>query len=372
MELDGRTLTRQANQSDDRQENFSVQTEVVGDFNTGSIEHNLLFGIEYSRYKFAYDFVNSAINPIDIFDPVYGAEPSGFRPSFAEEYGTRSVGVYLQDLIYLTPNLITLLGGRFDWSDSFYRDRFTGDTLSETSDNNFSPRLGLVYQPHEDTSLYFSWANSFVPTTFGGRSRTGEAFEPEQGEQFEVGIKQNFFDDRLSANLAFYHLTRQNVSTTDPVDPNFRIQAGEQTSRGIEFDVSGEVLPGWNVIATYAHTDAFVSRDNTLPVGDRLVGIPRNTASLWSTYVIQSGDLQGLGFGLGLVWVGEREARLPNNDVELPAYFRTDASLFYRRDNYEAAISVKNLFDERYYNTQGFFISPAEPLTILGRLSFSF
>lgn len=372
VEPDGRTLTRIANQTDERQENYSLQTELVGEFNTGSIEHNLLFGFEYSRYQFAYDFFEAAIDPIDIFDPVYGAVPGEFAPSFAEEYGTNNAGIYAQDLIYFTPSLIALVGGRFDWSDSFYRDRFTEETLSETSETNFSPRLGLVYKPLEDTSLYFSWANSYIPTIFGGRTRTGEPFEPERGEQFEVGLKQNFLNDRLSANLAFYNLTRQNVTTPDPADPDFSIQTGKQTSRGIEFDVSGEILPGWNVITTYAHTDAFVSEDNDIPVGDRLAGIPRNTASVWTTYEIQSGDLQGLGAGLGLVWVGEREAQLPNTDVELPSYFRTDASLFYRRNNYEAAISIKNLFNKEYYNTQGFFITPAAPLTVLGTVKVKF
>lgn len=173
--------------------------------------------------------------------------------------------------------------------------------------------------------------------------------------------------------MALYHLTRQNVATTDPEDPNFRIQTGEQTSRGIELDISGEILPGWNIIATYAYTDAFVSKDEDIPVDDRLRGIPRNTASLWTTYELQSGDLQGLGFGLGLVYVGEREGRLPNNDFELPSYFRTDTSLFYRRDRYEAAVSIKNLFDNReIYNTQGFFVTPAAPLTVLGTIKVKF
>ena len=372
VEADGRTLTRIANETDERQENYSLQTEVVGEFNTGSIEHNVLFGVEYSDYQFAYDFFEAALDPIDIFDPVYGAIPGEFSPSFAEEYGTTTTGLYAQDLIYFTPNIIALVGGRFDFSDSSYRDRFTGETLSETSETNFSPRLGLVYKPFEDTSLYASWANSFIPTTFGGRSRTGSAFEPERGEQFEIGVKQSFLDNRLSATLALYNLTRQNVTTTDPVDPNFSIQTGAQTSRGVELDISGEILPGWNMIATYAHTDAFVSADNDIPVGDRLAGIPRNTASLWTTYEVQDGELQGLGVGLGLVWAGKREAQLPNNDVELPSYFRTDASLFYRRDSYEAALSIKNLFNQEYYNTQGFFIVPAAPLTVLGTIKVSF
>ena len=372
LDEDGRTLQREAERTDELQENFSVQTEVIGEFNTGSINHNLLFGVEYARYKFAYDFFNASLGSIDIFDPEYGDEPGDYSPSFAEEYGTRNVGIYLQDLVYLTSNLIVLAGGRLDFNDSFYRDALNDTTLSERSDTSFSPRLGLVYQPGEYTSLYFNWANAFTPNVFGGSSRTGEAFEPERGEQFEIGIKQEFIDDRLSANLALYHITRQNVATTDPEDPDFEIQTGEQTSKGIELDVTGEILPGWNVIATYALTDAFVSEDNEIPEGDRLAGIPEHTASLWTTYEIQSGDLQGLGFGLGLVFVDEREAQLPNTGVTLPSYFRTDASLFYQRDNWRAALNIKNLFDVEYYNTQGFFITPQAPFTILANVSVEF
>lgn len=368
---DGRTLERNAQRSDELQENFSLQTEVIGEFNTGSIEHNLLFGVELARYKFAYDFFEAPLGSINIFDPEYGDEPGAYSPSSFEEYGTRNVGIYLQDLIYLTPDLIVLAGGRLDFNDSFYRDILNDTTVSEESDTFFSPRLGLVYQPSDDTSLYFNWANAFTPNIFGGRTRTGGTFEPERGEQFEVGIRQEL-SDRLSANLALYEITRQNVSTTDPEDPDFSIQTGEQTSRGIELDVTGEILPGWNIIATYAHTDAFVSEDNDIPEGDRLAGIPRNTASLWTTYELQSGDLQGLGFGLGLVYVDEREARLPNTDVTLPSYFRTDASLFYRRDNWRAAVNIKNLFSVEYFNTQGFFITPQAPFTVLANVSVEF
>ncbi len=369
---DGRTLQRGAQRSDELQENFSLQTEIIGEFNTGSVEHNLLFGVEYARFNFAYDFFRASLGSIDIFDPEYGDKPGDYSPSFAEEYGTRNIGVYVQDLIYLTPNLIVLAGGRLDFNDSYYRDTLNNSTNNEESATRFSPRLGIVYQPGEDTSLYFNWANAFTPNIFGGRTRTGDAFDPERAQQFELGLKQEFFDDRLSANLALYNITRQNVSTTDPEDPDFSIQTGEQTSRGVELDVTGEILPDWNVIATYAYTDAFVSEDNTIPVDDRLAGIPEHTASLWTTYEIQSGSLQGLGFGLGLVYVDEREAGLPNIGVTIPSYFRTDARLSYRRDNWQAAVNIKNLFNVEYYNTQGFFITPQAPLTVLANFSVEF
>lgn len=86
----------------------------------------------------------------------------------------------------------------------------------------------------------------------------------------------------------------------------FNVQVGEQRSRGIEFDVSGEILPGWNIIANYAFTDSTITKDNTLPVGDELHNVAKHSASLWTTYEIQSGSLQGLSFGVGVFYVGER------------------------------------------------------------------
>jgi iron complex outermembrane receptor protein len=370
LEADGRTFERQVFESDEEQENYALQNEIFGKFQTGSIHHNVLLGVELARYRFAYSFVEAPLAAIDIFNPQYGAKPGTLVPSYSpEEYGARNLGVYVQDLIEVLPNLKILAGVRFDSNDSFYRNEDKTTNL-EQSETNFSPRIGIVYQPSESTSLYANWTNSFNPQIFS-RSRTGEAFTPEIGEQFEVGIKQEFLDNRLSATLALYQITKQNVLTTDPNEPNFSIQTGEQKSRGVELDIAGEILPGWKLIATYAYTDAFVSKDNSLPVDDRLYNVPLHSASLWTTYEIQSGNLKGLGFGLGLVYASEREARLPNT-FKLPSYVRADASIFYRWDNYRIGLNVKNIFNTEYYRTQGFYITPEPPLTVLGTFAAEF
>ncbi len=282
------------------------------------------------------------------------------------------VGIYLQNLVELSPNLKIAAGGRFDVVDSFFKDRPTNTVVNEQTDSRFSPRVGIVYQPSMSTSVYFNWTNSFVPQIFS-RSRTNEQFKPEIGEQFEVGLKQNLFDDRLSATLAFYQITRQNVLTPDPVDrDNFSIQTGEQRSRGIELDVAGEIIPGWKIIATYAYTNAEVTEDNNLNlIGDRTAGVPEHSTSLWTTYEFQRGNLQGLGFGLGLIYAAEREVSLPNT-FTVPSYLRTDASVFYRRNNYKFGLNFKNLFDVKYYEVDGYSLLPAAPLTVLGTVSVEF
>jgi iron complex outermembrane recepter protein len=370
VEEDGRTLFREASSSDESSENYALQNEISGKFKTGKITHNALFGVELAKYRFAYDFFDASIDSIDIFAPVYGAEPSAFVASSGEEYGSDNIGVYLQDFAEISSQFKVLAGVRLDWSDSFYQDTLTDSFNFKQSDFAASPRLGIVYQPTKATSLYASWTNSFNPEIFS-RSATGEAFEPTKGRQFEIGVKQEFLDGKASGTLALYDLTKKNVLTTDPEDPDFSIQTGEQKSRGVELDMAGEILPGWKVIATYAYTDAFVSEDEDLPEGDRLSGVPENSASLWTTYEFQQGDLQGLGFGFGLYFVGDREVELPNS-IQLDSYVRADAAIFYRRDKYELALNFKNITGTEYYSTQGFFITPEAPFTVLGNVSVKF
>lgn len=371
LENDGRTLVRRAQKTDEEQQNISLQTEVSGKFKTGSIGHNFLFGVELANSTYSYDVSRAPIAGLDIFNPVYGAKPGNFTRSFSEKSGADNFALYIQDLIELSPNLKFLAGGRLDNVDSFYDDLVTNSNINKTSDSQFSPRLGIVYQPTNTTSLYGSWTNSFNPQ-FLGRSRTGEQFKPETSQQFEFGIKQELFDKRLFATLAYFDITKKNVLTPDPVDNEFSVQTGEQKSRGVELDITGEILPGWKVIATYAYADAFVSEDNEpLLVNNRLQAVPYNSASLWTTYEFQKGNLQGLGLGLGLVYVGEREATLPNS-IKIPSYIRTDASIFYRRDNWRAAINIKNLLDNKYYESQSFYVVPGAPLTVLGTVSVDF
>ncbi|MBR8835869.1 MAG: TonB-dependent siderophore receptor [Stigonema ocellatum SAG 48.90 = DSM 106950] len=370
LESDRQTLNREADKSHEEQENYSLQNEIFGKFKTGDLSHNVLVGVELARYKSSYDFFTATVDSINIFNPKYNANIGQFQQDSYEKYGSDNLGIYFQDLIDLLPNLKLLGGGRLDLNDSSYVNLLTNQTINEQSNTHFSPRVGLVYQPRETTSVYFSWSNSFNPQ-FRGMNRTNEQFKPETGEQFEVGVKQEFLNNRLSGTLAFYQLTRQNVLTPDPSDRKFSIQTGEQRSRGIELDIAGLILPGWKIIATYAYTDAFVTKDNTIPIGNRLDNAPQHSASLWTTYEIQKGSLQGLGFGAGLYYVGEREATLPNT-FRLPNYIRTDAAVFYRRDNYRVALNIKNLLGVKYYEVGGDGLLPGAPLTVLGTMSIQF
>ena len=365
--------------------NYFGQIDLLGKFNTGSIAHQLLVGFDINRNTNATDDrinADTPLQPLDIRNPNYDIPTPTYstRNTFSIfDFVRRSYGVYLQDQITFSDNLKFLIGGRYDWtSTEFEADTVTGGEVIRfptRNDGAFSPRVGLVYQPSEEVSLYASYTRSFFPLSgFDNTSPDEEVtFEPSRGTQYEVGVKADFLDGRLSATLAAYHLTRTNVLTPDPDDPDFSIQTGEQRSQGIELDITGEILPGWNVTAAYAYTDAEVTEDNATPVGNRLPNVPENQASLWTTYKIQAGDLEGLGFGLGLFYVGARQGDL-DNSFEMGDYFRTDAALYYQRGRFNAAINMRNIFDIdaaafAYSSTN---VQRTEPFTVVGSISWEF
>ncbi|MEX0269199.1 TonB-dependent siderophore receptor [Leptolyngbyaceae cyanobacterium UHCC 1019] len=350
-------------------ETYYWQNDFVAKFNTGSIQHTALVGFELSRQNSFFSGAGRSAGFIDVFNPSYDFTFGEFEAFDPFDDVTKTFGIYVQDQITLLDNLKLLVGGRFDT----YRYKFTSADVAGTPDQAeaFTPRVGVVYQPIKEVSLYASYSQSFTPN--GGRSVSNQPFDPQRGTGYEVGVKTDFLNGRLSSTLAFYNTTLKNILTEDVNNPGFSVQVGEQRSRGIEFDIAGELLPGWKLIASYAHTDAQITKDNSLTVGNRLNNVPRNSASLWTTYTLQNGDLKGLGIGAGAFYVGDRAGDLANS-FEVPSYTRLDAAVFYQRDRFRVALNFKNLANTRYFEgsqdrTQ---VIPGTPFTVLGTISYQF
>jgi len=346
LENDNRTLNRGLFIAEATVTSYILDTNLIGNFNTGNLKHKLLFVFDLSREVFQGTSQRVQVNPLDLFNPVYGSQNIGdVLTEFPNEPFTQEgLGFYLQDQISLSDNFKLVIGGRLDIVNQKQEDSERNVILFQ-EDTAFSPRVGIVYQPSKLVSLYANYSSSFEQVT--GTTFDRGLFQPERGTQYELGAKFDW-TDKLSSTVSVYQITRSNVLTTDPRDPDFSIQTGEQRSRGFEVDIVGEILPGWKIIGGYAYNDAQVTKDNDIPVGNRINNAPEHTISLWNTYEIQKGNLQGLGFGLGLFYVGEREGDL-NNTFRLPSYLRTDAALFYRQNNFRAALNLQNVFDTEYF-----------------------
>jgi iron complex outermembrane receptor protein len=369
-------LARRVASNDDLFEAYSVQTNLIGKFSTGSVKHTLLFGVDLDRQT--TEGTNRGtptpgiiVPGINIFDPVDNLIAPPPRDTLRlvrdDQQQLNALGIYLQDQITILDNLKLLAGVRFDTINQKNSD-FRNETTEEAPESAFSPRVGIVYQPIQPLSLYASFSQGFNPNLF--TDEDGLLLKPERSTQFEVGARAEVLNGGLIINLAAYEITKRNVAAFDPIE-FFATPLGKVRSRGIEFDVIGKLANGWNIVASYAYTDVKVTEDlDPIQVGRQLGQVPRHGASLWTTYQLPTGDLQGLGFGFGVFYTGDRVDGTFDPIVNLPGFVRTDAAIFYRRNNLNIALNVKNLFNVKYIESN--FYKPGAPLTVVGSVSFTF
>lgn len=355
---------------DEASKQYSVQAEVLGNFSAGRFKHSLLTGFDFGYLQQGGSGSEVSTLTLDLFNPtnILPLVPPSSAPAPYHQAQGKDFGIYAQDLIDLTPQFKVLAGMRADRFAN--RALLGGDETASSSQTVFSPRVGMVWQPTDRTSLFTDWSRSHSPNI--GHSVSNSTYDAEIAEQFEVGIKQELIKNRLNATLAVFDLKRTNILTTDPLDPTLQVLTGKQASQGVEFDLAGTILPGWKLIAAYTYTDAKVKSDTNLPVGDALSNVPRHHASGWTTYEFQT--LPGFGIGGGVYYVGEREANLPNT-FKLPSYVRTDATVFYEHDAWRTQLNLLNVFNRKYYNggSAGVFnytLDPSRPA--LAQLSVTY
>jgi len=359
---DLRTLYRYARKQIVQANAYAADNQFIGKMATGGIKHTMVAGVDYYRFDqdqgFAYySFSGPGLAPIDLFDPQYGTVVPNFNVTRLSPTRLVRVGTYVQDYIELSDKWSVLAGGRYDWTDD-----------GNAKDRKFTPRAGVTYKIAPGAALFASYAKSFLPQA-GYVTAEGDALPPETGEQFEVGLKTELFEDRLSGTLSVYQLTRQNIATDDPNSEDYVfITTGEQRSRGVELDAVVRITPTWEVVANYAYTDAEITRDNELLVGSPTVNVPKDGFNLWSRYVIPDGVFRGLGFSVGarhytkqagdLVYVGAE-----SDAFDLPGYTIYDAGLSYELKHCKLRFNVSNLTDKDYFPASSgrTFVMPGEP-----------
>lgn len=376
LQADG-TLDRYFNNGGDApSKRFSTALDLTGKITTGSLKHTLLIGADYFRIK--DDMYNAnccdAAPAFNYFNPVYSATPHIFDATANYELHVLQhwYGIYLQDQIELPNNLYALAGLRYDNATG------KNDGQVTTQDSRVSPRVGLLWKAQPWLSLYGSYTENF------GASNSlwnppGNELKPQTAEQWEAGVKTELLDGKLSATVAYFDLTKQNVAVPAPTNPNLQKTIGESQSRGLEFDVTGEILPGWNVIGGYSYMPyAKVTEDTTGLTGNRLHLAPKNQLSLWSTYQFQGGDLKGLKLGAGVVSLSQREGD-PSNSYRLPGYSVVNVMASYGwnvgvNKKLTAQLNIDNLFDRNYYagSNSWVMITPGAPLSAKASVKLDF
>lgn len=352
-------VNRQRRTRDNHALDVSGRFEVLGKVRAAGMQHNLLFGVD--AYKFTDNRLQFRVRNVpalefDIYNPVYGYTPPAFpaTPLTWTHEEQRSKSVYGQDQIDLSAQWKLLLGVRYDKYDQSVLNRNTGITV-EQSLSATSPRAGLVYQPNKSVSFYATASKSFRPNS--GVSRAFESFPAEKGKSAEVGAKYDSADGKVTSTLAIYKISKNNVLTPDPLDPNnFFVAAGEVQSKGVEFDLGGEVAPGLRLSTAYAFTDATVKEDNNaFLVGRQLANVPRHSANVLLVQAFTLGGNSATA-GVGLNYIGEREGAVapvvPADNFRLPAYTTVKLLGSYAiGKNWKFSLDIDNVFDKTFYSS---------------------
>jgi len=381
-----------------------VTTDITGEFNTGKIGHKLLVGVDADYYKDD----NTRFNNPTTYDVINLLDPEKYTPrtdmpetekTFTTQIATQRFGAYVQDLVSLSSNLKLLVGAR--WStqavgkpDSTYHS--SGMQVKTTEDNvvnsAFSPRAGLVYRPTTNTSIYASYANSFVINN--GTDVYGELLDPSIIDQYEIGVKNDLLQGKLSVNLSAYRIINNNLSQTAPFLPDgtennntsLKELTGQTTSDGVELDLMAYPAKGLRLMGGYAwnymrYTSTPESKGSYIE-GERLVNSPAHTANLSAFYTLQQGALKGLKLGAQAFYTGNRVAGWNNTKGQSQSYDRRiavdgfttiDLTAGYTLGNWSALVKLSNLTNTfNYYVHENYSVNPIAPRQVVGTLAYRF
>ena len=296
----------------------------------------------------AFDLNSSAGNRYqDISKYIY--ESKDVKPS--DQYTN---GVYLQEQL-TWHKLQLLLGARMEWFTDVTQNK--NGSESKTHQHAFTPRVGLVYSVVPSTNVYATWIRGFEPQSVAVQSNPGSGgpFDPVESELWEMGAKGEYLNKRLSVTTALFSLRQKNTLYNAGVSgqPDLMVPIGEELSRGVEFDVSGRILPYWSIMANYAFNVAEISKapEGTKDLNLQRPGTPRHSANLWTKFIVPTGLLRNLGIGVGLNGVSERKGQVGRreNVVAYPGYALLNLALYYKVQEVQIQVNLNNALNKQYY-----------------------
>ena len=382
----GTTVSISAYNNATERENLLNQTDLVWTTQTGGVAHTVLAGLELGRQESA-NFRETGFFPATTGCPVASDTPTSTtvllsnptytgpicfqqRPTDADNLVVaRTAAVYVQDQIEFSPRWQAVIGLRHERFQVGLDNLRNGERF-ESVDDLLSPRVGLVFKPRGDMSLYANYSMAYLPRSgeqMASLSASTESLDPERFRNLELGLKWDVSND-LAFTAAVYRLSRSNVAimpdATKPTE--LVILSGDsQRVQGFEAGLSGRITEHWSVIGGFAWQDAEITRDiqtsptATLPAGTVLPQVPRRSFSLWNRYDFNAQWGAGLGVvSRSAVYTGT------SNAVQLPGFARVDAAVFWNAsEQLRLQLNVENLLDREYFASahSDTNISPGSP-----------
>ncbi len=388
----------------------ALQFNVNGEFNTGSVTHKILIGTdgdygnndtytyfdkatgkEITRNTF-YGTNGNSNGTIYLDDPASWA--SGMMPETERLTRSRNplqrFGVYVQDFIELSDQFKIIAGLRWSYLENKAKEttNFVKNSYAESDgsvDRAFSPKAGLVYTPNENLSLFATYTNSFSANT--GVDENLSALKPSIIDQYEVGMKKNFWNNAVALNLSVYQILNRNFyqAAENPIRPDVKEFAGKMRSRGVELDITGNPTQNLSIIAGASYNHA-VYLDTPADFGyvenQRLVRTPATTANA-SVFYTFTDYVQGLKLGATVYYIGDRLAgwndtkqglKKPGSAsrvLEVEDYATLSLSAGYDWNKFSILAKVGNVFDTvNYTYHENYSVNPIMPRNFYVTLTY--
>ena len=333
---------------------YTVDTQSQFDVDTGPLKHKILVGVDYQNTGLNdyYGGAFAGVPTLDAYDPDYSGNTAPTITPYGHDDQTLSqIGLYAQEQLKF--GHLTLVGGlRQDWTSTDTKDLLNGGS-TDVDQDALTWRAGAVYNFDFGLAPYVSYATSFQPQ-IGYFEASGQSIEPTRGKQFEVGVKYQPTGFNGFITAAFFDLYKTNVATSDLDNPGYYVATGEVHSRGVELSGVATLFDNLNLRANYTYTDIENTKTTSATtLGKAPVGVPEHSASIWGDYLFDRGPLDGLGFGLGVRYVGETYGDTANT-FKVPDFALVDGMISYDLanvgfgDGWKLSVNGTNLLDKKY------------------------
>jgi len=366
---------------DTQRQNFFNQTDLIYNFNTGSVSHKLLTGLEIGvQQNQNYRIVNNAPDPTPFASNPHALltwKSNRDRDTATDIYNQ---AIYFQDQIHLNEQYQIIAGLRYDKFKTKFNDNVLNANSALVNDEFLSPRVGLVYKPIEPVSIYTNYSLSYLPRTgeqLTSLTSSNKSFDPEKFTNIEAGIKYDLLQS-FSISSAIYRLERSKMAITDPSNSSNTIIVDGQATKGFELGFAGKLFDAYNMYGGYTYQDAEITKtqgtgSTQITSGTSLGHVPKHTFSLWNKY--EFNDTWSAAFGI--ISRSDMYAATPTSStaVNLPGYARLDAAIFANINKQtKLQLNIENLLDKTYYQSahNNNNIMYGYPLTGRATLTYTF
>ncbi|MEG6508953.1 TonB-dependent siderophore receptor [Methyloligella sp. 2.7D] len=338
------------------EDDFAADAHASLPFQALGQEQNVIFGVDYKQFETSYDGYRGAVpGSINVF------HPNAHLPRPDHDWQERvaqnpeDTGIYGQLRLKPIKPLTVFLGGRVDWyeSNGSTTNLATGDVTPSDLEVNgkTTPYLGAVFDLSDNVSAYASYTEIFLPNSEFDAA-TNRLIDPMEGEQYEIGLKASWFNDRLNASIAHFHseINNQAVSLGGPI-----YGAADVLVKGVEVEVAGQVTDAFQVYAGYTYTESEYLKIATDAEGETYSSYtPKHIVQLWGKYTVQNGQFKNLHVGAGGRYLSSFYSEAMGQTLTADGYFVADTAIGYTfKNNLDLTFSVNNVFDEKYYERVG-------------------